>query len=226
MIAQLSHYGFVVVTVDISLFPIPDQVTFPLGVVPLHVFEPRYRQMVSESTEQKRRIGVAHIKSTISEGSSPDDLAEALTTNQSTYEPEDIFSAGFCKIKETMEDGRMIVEVEMENRYKIVNFKQQLPYIIVQCETYNDEESSMEQKAKSQLYRARLDQFMIANSGEGDHSFAKIIKSEAWQGLEDEAYSFSLFNVLQFDPDIQQEILEMKRPDQRLEFSCRVLNLI
>ena len=32
----------------IALFPIPDLVAFPGAMVPLHVFEPRYREMLAE----------------------------------------------------------------------------------------------------------------------------------------------------------------------------------
>ena len=33
---------------EVALFPIPDLVAFPGTVIPLHVFEPRYRKMVHD----------------------------------------------------------------------------------------------------------------------------------------------------------------------------------
>lgn len=108
----------------------------------------------------------------------------------------------------------------------VIESKQPLPHMIASCHTYMDETTSENLSSLCQKYRSKLDQFMIINSGEGDHSCANVVKSEAWQDLADEHYSFSIFSVLQFDPEIQQEILELKRPDKRLEPACKVLNLI
>ena len=42
----------------ISLFPLPSTVLFPRTLLPLHIFEPRYREMVQASLENKRWIGM------------------------------------------------------------------------------------------------------------------------------------------------------------------------
>ena len=42
----------------ISLFPLPSTVLFPQTLLPLHIFEPRYREMVRASLEDKRWIGM------------------------------------------------------------------------------------------------------------------------------------------------------------------------
>jgi Lon protease-like protein len=42
----------------IPIFPLPDTVFFPGTVLPLHVFEPRYRQLVAEHLEGQRVMGV------------------------------------------------------------------------------------------------------------------------------------------------------------------------
>lgn len=48
--------------VEIALFPIPNLVSFPGTLIPLHVFEPRYRRMIKDSVKMRRLIGVAHTK--------------------------------------------------------------------------------------------------------------------------------------------------------------------
>ena len=45
---------------EISLFPIPNVVAFPGTVMPLHVFEPRYRALINDAVDQNRMIGVCH----------------------------------------------------------------------------------------------------------------------------------------------------------------------
>ena len=43
---------------ELPLFPLPDVVLFPEEVLPLHIFEPRYRLMLKSILETDRRFGV------------------------------------------------------------------------------------------------------------------------------------------------------------------------
>ena len=42
----------------LPIFPLPNVVLFPNVFLPLHIFEPRYRQMVAESLAGDRIIGM------------------------------------------------------------------------------------------------------------------------------------------------------------------------
>lgn len=46
----------------VPLFPLPDVVLFPGAVLPLHVFEPRYREMTRDALEGERLIAMALLK--------------------------------------------------------------------------------------------------------------------------------------------------------------------
>lgn len=46
----------------IPLFPLPNVVLFPNVFLPLHVFEPRYREMVKDALEGDRIIGMALLR--------------------------------------------------------------------------------------------------------------------------------------------------------------------
>src|ERR1700757_1028338 len=46
----------------IPLFPLPDLVFFPKTYLPLHIFEPRYRQMVADAGSGDRMIGMVLLK--------------------------------------------------------------------------------------------------------------------------------------------------------------------
>lgn len=63
--AQASHDSlektFAVPSV-IPIFPLPDVVFFPQTFLPLHIFEPRYRQMVKEAEQKGQCIGMALLK--------------------------------------------------------------------------------------------------------------------------------------------------------------------
>ena len=43
---------------ELPLFPLPDVVLFPQEVLPLHIFEPRYRMILRTVTADDRRFGV------------------------------------------------------------------------------------------------------------------------------------------------------------------------
>ena len=43
---------------ELPLFPLPDVVLFPQEVLPLHIFEPRYRMLLSTAMDEDRRFGV------------------------------------------------------------------------------------------------------------------------------------------------------------------------
>jgi Lon protease-like protein len=46
----------------VALFPLPNAVLFPGTVVPLHIFEPRYREMVRDCASSDGLIGIALLK--------------------------------------------------------------------------------------------------------------------------------------------------------------------
>ena len=46
----------------LPIFPLPDLTFFPHTVLPLHVFEPRYRSMVSDCLARNRKLAVVGLK--------------------------------------------------------------------------------------------------------------------------------------------------------------------
>ena len=46
----------------VPIFPLPTVVFFPQTYLPLHIFEPRYREMIEEATTQGQCIGMALLK--------------------------------------------------------------------------------------------------------------------------------------------------------------------
>ncbi len=47
---------------DIPIFPLPNVVFFPHTLLPLHVFEPRYRQMLADCLAGERRLAVVLLR--------------------------------------------------------------------------------------------------------------------------------------------------------------------
>ena len=96
--------------IEVALVPIPNSVNFPGAPCPLHVFEPRYRKMARHCLKNHLPMGVCHTEKVLHAPDNDQSLEKALHTNQSTYKPCDIFSAGPVTLLEELEDGRMAVE--------------------------------------------------------------------------------------------------------------------
>lgn len=90
-------------TQRLSIFPLAGALLFPRLNLPLHIFEPRYRAMVSDSLARDRRIGMIQPRS------------EALV-------PElfEIGCVGRIASVEAIEDGRYNIVLEGVERFRIV----------------------------------------------------------------------------------------------------------
>jgi Lon protease-like protein len=55
-------------TVRLPLFPLPGVILFPRSQLPLHIFEPRYREMVRDALEGPGRIGMIQPRAPEDEG--------------------------------------------------------------------------------------------------------------------------------------------------------------
>lgn len=206
--------------VEISLFPIPGSVSLPFTKIPLHVFEPRYRKMILDSIESKRRIGIAHTQKMIGEikFKANQTNEEILNSNQASYLAQTIFSAGFAKIIETLPDGRMLVEITTDNRYEISEEKQAVPYQIVVCRTFQDDPEPPAQQS-----REELDQILQRISAETSEDLKKYLQSPAWLSLTDFEYSFKIYSLVPLEPNSLQKVLELKSIAARISFLKDIL---
>lgn len=206
---------------EVALFPIPNAVAFPGTVLPLHVFEPRYRRLVQECLRDDRMLGVSHTAGTIHEPRPKETLEEALNANQATFQPREIFAAGPCALLKTLEDGRLLVEVTMTHRLVLEQEIQSLPYRIVTCRPLQDEPPQDEAAARSLQHEVhvRLTELVRARNPE----VAERLEAPAWTDLTPTEYSFRIFQILRFDADLMQQVLETTRPERRLELVRELL---
>ncbi|MBV31925.1 MAG: carboligase [Porticoccaceae bacterium] len=207
----------------IAIFPIPDMVAFPGTVVPLHVFEPRYRKMVEESVARNQMIAVCNIEKQISPAKKNSSLQEVLTSNQATYQPRTIFSAGFCNPPEKTKDGRLYVTIHIAQRYKLIEEIQTLPYRIAKCSELHDD--STDSEALKPLQTKIVNSLTMLTSLESPpqvNDFDRV----SWLSVDPISFSFKIFQLLRFDSETMQTLLEMTNPKQRLNTISEILNQI
>jgi Lon protease-like protein len=103
-------------TRTIPLFPLPGVVLFPGTLLPLHIFEPRYRTLVAHALASDRVIGMAMLASHL-----PD-----LATGQPAI--HEIGGAGTIVEHEALEDGRSNIVLEGSFRFRILREEAAAPY--------------------------------------------------------------------------------------------------
>ena len=207
----------------IDIFPIPDMVAFPGTVVPLHVFEPRYRKMVEESVARQQMIAVCNTEKQISPAKKNSSLQEVLTSNQATYQPRKIFSAGFCNPPEKTKDGRLYVTINIAQRYKLIEEIQTLPYRIAKCSELRDDSANSE--ALVPLQTQIVNSLIMLISLESPTQ-ANDFDRESWLAVDPISFSFKIFQLLQFDSETMQTLLETTNPKQRLNLISAKLSQI
>lgn len=90
----------------IPIFPLPNVVLFPSVFLPLHIFEPRYRQMLADALSGDRIIGMVLQK----EGRDPGPAPPVY----------DIGCAGLVTHAEPLPDGRSNIVLRGLERFRIV----------------------------------------------------------------------------------------------------------
>lgn len=206
---------------QVSLFPIPDVVAFPGTMVPLHVFEPRYRQMIQDSVAENRMIAVCHTRKEIHSARGDQSIQDALSSNQATYEPVDVFSAGSCDIVKTTADGRIYVNISVCTRLQLVEEIQTLPYRIVTCSELKDVNEN--EDAAVSLQRS-ITNLLLALIERQYPSQLQSFDANHWLELSPADFSFQVFQLLRFNADTMQTILESTSALTRLNIIDTMLN--
>ncbi len=188
----------------IPLFPL-NVVLFPGGYLPLHIFEPRYRLMMRHCLDGDRRFGVVLINS----GS---EVGEPAT-------PEMVGTIANIDEAKTLEDGRMVIGVEGEKRFRIVKIFDQLPYITADVTLMEDDGSSRVNETLTEEVRLAAQehlQLLIGLSGE--HLETPRVPADPIQ------LRYSVGSQLQGEVIGKQGVLEMEDTTNALRLALRLLN--
>jgi Lon protease-like protein len=121
----------------LPLFPL-DLVLFPGTPLPLHVFEPRYREMISECLDQKKAFGVVRAKE--------DGVAEIGCT------------AEIITLAKKYPDGRMDIVTEGRERFEIMQVNQERSFLQAEVLYLQDEpgEATAEDVAQAVKLRGEI----------------------------------------------------------------------
>lgn len=189
----------------LPLFPLPT-VLLPRAHMPLHVFEPRYRAMVSDALEADRRFGMVY--------HDWDEQGPFLS------EPGRIGCVAEIREHQGLDDGRSLLVVEGVERFRLEDgIESDAPYFEGLVTPYPDTTVMQGQELESRRRESiRLFHSVVASLSERPESLPDI--------QPDRELSFLLAQTIQVDPKWHQRLLELRDEGSRLARIDRILRAV
>lgn len=195
---------------ELPLFPLPKVVLFPGARLPLHVFEPRYREMVADAEEGEGLIGIACLR----------ERKDSLTAGDSSIYPT--VCLGKMKNVQRLPDGRVLMQlVGIQRAFIREELNVDKPYRVARVELCPDVINPLEPEPVGHLFEQTLTGFntMLRNLADLPGSLLSIQK-DAPHGLLMDVLAY----YLPVDSMIKQRLLEERDVHQRGRLLVRILN--
>ena len=174
------------------LFPL-GIVLLPTEVVPLHIFEARYKQMIGECLDAETEFGIVWL--------SDDRLSDVGCTARVT------------QVLEQFDDGRMNILVAGGRPFTLLRRIDDMQYPAGEIELLDDDASADEEDADPAVSELATE----ARERYGDLVEQVTDERPAPDDLEDlDAYGMAA--TIEFDPGTKQELLELRSEPRRLAY--------
>lgn len=189
------------------LFPLPGAILFPRAQLPLHIFEPRYREMVRDALDNGGHIAMVQPR-----------LVDGSEESETLY---DVGCVGEIVGLEELEDGRFNIVLNGSNRFRIINeVDLETPYRNADLDVaaFDDREPpplGMAERAEVEREARRL----------GD-SLGLAVDWSAVSRLDDEMLVNAIAQVAPFDVSAKQALLETERLDQRADLLVQLMQFL
>src|SRR5687767_11741764 len=178
----------------IPIFPLPTVVLFPNVFLPLHIFERRYRQMVTEAIAGDRLIGMVL-------------LQPGFDTEYEACPPTyDVGCAGLITHAERLPDGRFNIVLRGMEKFRIIAEDTAQAYRLAQVEAVPEpvgDAVRMEMGAE----RRRLESLLVPQP-EGQRPASAGRDPAVPTSMADEDLVNALAQYLEFEPVEKQALLE------------------
>ena len=173
----------------IPIFPLPDAVLFPHVFLPLHIFEPRYREMVADAIAGDRIIGMTLLQP---------GFEVAYEGRPSIYS---VGCAGVITHSEVLSEGRYNIVVRGIEKFRVLGEDQSRSYRLAQIEAI-PESLTGDARTLMRQQRQRLEAVLVA-AVERSGSEPRFPPA-----VGDEDLVNALAKYLAFEPVERQALLE------------------
>ena len=184
----------------VSIFPLAGALLFPRMHLPLHIFEPRYRSLVSDAMARDRRIGMIQPREA--------GLIPALY---------DIGCLGRISDVEALEDGRYNIVLEGVARFRVIKeLSVNTPFRQIEAEVESPQDVD---GPLASIERAALEQ----ESRRFAQAQGYAVDWNAVARLDDEALVNGIAQVAPFDAAAKQALLEAASLNDRAELIIQLM---
>lgn len=132
----------------LPIFPLPSVVLFPNVFLPLHIFEPRYRQMTADALAADRMIGMVLLRP---------GWEHDYEGNPPVYP---IGCSGVVTHAERLPDGRFNIVLRGVERFRIVDEDHSRMYRRARIESFADGALTSADRDEIRRHRARLESIL------------------------------------------------------------------
>jgi Lon protease-like protein len=186
---------------QLAVMPLPGAVLFPHALLPLYIFEPRYRQMLQHALQHHRMFCVTLIKPSCLEW----------------HEPEDFFhfaTAGLIRACVGRGDGTSNLILQGLHRVRFASFEQEAPFPIAKIDAVESRDATT---VETEALGTKVLELYASLKHEGRQLPAKIDRYLA--ELRDlEMLADLMASTFVNDPLRRQRVLEECSLNQRLRF--------
>jgi Lon protease-like protein len=192
---------------ELPIFPLSNVVLFPGVQAPLHLFEPRYRQMAEHALATSRRIGMVTV---------PPEHVAGMEADPPVYP---VGCAGVIAQSQRLPDGCYDVVLHGTQRFRIIG---ELPrggdrlYRVAEVEPLDDPYPSSQRGHVASLRRSIVE-LVASLVRQSDPERAEQISPELFRGVDDATFVNSLGSSLAFPPEEKQALLEAANIPTRFE---------
>lgn len=194
----------------LAIFPLPNLVFFPNTLLPLHIFEPRYRKMIGDVLAQRKPLAVAQLAPSL-----PD-----VSERKPAIHPV----AGVGRIVESkrMPDGRYYLVLEGVGKIQVVEeLETAEPYRLVNATLLTDVLPDADMP-KAQAARAIL-QSLTFSLSRSNPRLSNAIATALSTTREPGVVADVIASLIVMDPARRQSLLETVSITQRLELCADAL---
>src|SRR4051812_8495980 len=150
----------------LPLFPLPNVVLFPNVFLPLHIFEPRYREMVADALASDRLIGMVLLRPGW-------ERWEQRGQNPGTQPPVyPIGCSGVITHVERIADGRYNIVLRGVERFRIEREDHQRSYRRAAVERLVERPLAARDRAAIRGFRSKLESLVAPQADKGTPSGA------------------------------------------------------
>ena len=191
----------------LPIFPLPNVVLFPNVFLPLHIFEPRYREMVADAVANDRMIGMVLLRP---------GWEQDYEGRPPVYP---IGCSGLITHVEQLADGRYNIVLRGFERFRVVAEDHNRPYRRASLERLSEQPMDGNDRAAVRRQRAKLET-MLASARESKGAEPKIPSA-----MGDEDLVNALAQYLDLEPLEKQALLEQKNLRSRAEALVELIEM-